>query len=78
MEGRSVGCGSGRLRNLTICSVAKRRVRSGHRTGEGAGTWSVFCFLSGMLDGLAVGGGRGVELVFGTGPKAEFDSPLSI
>ena len=35
-------------------------------------------FLSGMLDGLAVGGGRGVELVFGTGPKAEFDSPLSI
>ena len=23
-------------------------------------------------------GGRGVELVFGTGPKAEFDSPLSI
>ena len=38
----------------------------------------MFCFLSGLLDGLAGGGGRGVELVFGTGPKAEFDSPLSI
>ena len=78
MEVRSVDCGSGWLRNFTASSVVERRVRLGQKNLGGSGHMECVLFLSGLLDGLAGGGGRGVELVFGTGPKAEFDSPLSI
>ena len=58
--------------------MVERRVRFGQKNMGESGHMECVLFLSGLLDGLAGGGGRGVELVFGTGPKAEFDSPLSI